>query len=495
MTNDIVALIEYYEKEKGIARDRVVAALEFAFISAYRKMVPGAESIENLRAEVNTSKGTTRIFATLEVVADDDYIDKFNEVPLNLASKRNPDAKLEDEMEFDVTPKDFGRIAVQTAKQTMMQRLRQAEKEMIYEEFKDRAGDIVSGTVRRFDRNDVMLDLGKFEGTMPSRERVQTEEYNIGDRIRAYVVAVENEGRGPEIILSRSHPNFVRRLFEAEVNEIADHTVEIRGIAREAGYRTKVAVWSDDSKVDPVGACVGLKGARVKNIVRELNNEKVDIIRWNDDPAEFIHEALKPAQLRSVKVDEENKSIHVTVDEEDLSKAIGRRGQNARLSSRLMGWDVQVRKDESKLEQFQAKVADAAHSVAEQLGLDEGMADALFRAGGTGPEMIVDMPVEYISQAIGVDEAKARDILTRAHGIVGRELPPELTGDSTTPSESTTSEPVTEENAASAPAEEAADAAEETKEEDAADDDAAASTPESTEQEAPAESEAKNPTS
>src|SRR5690606_15646940 len=167
--------------------------------------------------------------------------DKFNQVPLSLASKRNPEAKSGDEMEFDVTPKDFGRIAVQTAKQTMMQRLRQAEKEMIYEEFKDRAGDVVSGTVRRFDRSDVMVDRGKFEGVMPSRERVQTEEYNIGDRIRAYVVAVENEGRGPEIILSRSHPNFVRRLFEAEVNEISDRTVEIRGIAREAGYRTKVA--------------------------------------------------------------------------------------------------------------------------------------------------------------------------------------------------------------------------------------------------------------
>ena len=343
MTNDIVALIDYYEKEKGIDRDKVVAALEYAFISAYRKMVPGADAIEVLRADVNTKKGETRIFASLTAVADEEQTDKFNQVPVKLAIRRKPDVQPGDILEFDVTPKDFGRIAVQTAKQTMMQRLRQAEKEMIYEEFKDRAGDIVSGTVRRFDRSDVLIDLGKFEGVMPSRERVQTEEYNIGDRIRAYVVAVENEGRGPEIILSRSHPNFVRRLFEAEVNEISDRTVEIRGIAREAGYRTKVAVWSTDDKVDPVGACVGLRGARVKNIVRELNNEKVDIIRWSDDPEEFVREALKPAVLRSITVDQENRVIHVTVDEEDLSKAIGRRGQNARLSSRLMGWDVQVR--------------------------------------------------------------------------------------------------------------------------------------------------------
>jgi N utilization substance protein A len=414
MTNDIVALIDYYEKEKGIDRDKVVAALEYAFISAYRKMVPGADAIETLRAEVNTKKGETRIFASLKVVPDEAYADKFNEVPLKLASRRKADAAAEDQMEFDVTPKDFGRIAVQTAKQTMMQRLRQAEKEMIYEEFKDRAGDIVSGTVRRFDRSDVLIDLGKFEGIMPSRERVQTEEYNIGDRIRAYVVAVENEGRGPEIILSRSHPNFVRRLFEAEVNEISDRTVEIRGIAREAGYRTKVAVWSTDDKVDPVGACVGLRGARVKNIVRELNNEKVDIIRWSDDPEEFVREALKPAVLRTITVDADARVLHVTVDEEDLSKAIGRRGQNARLSSRLMGWDVQVRKDESKLEQFEKKIAGAAHSIAEQLGLDDDLADKLFRAGGMSVDLVADMDVDYISSNLEVSEERAQDILTRA---------------------------------------------------------------------------------
>ena len=418
MTNDIVALIEYYEKEKGIDRDKVVAALEYAFISAYRKMVPGADAIETLRAEVNTKKGETRIFASLKVVPDEEYTDKFNQVPLKLASRRNAGAAAEDQMEFDVTPKDFGRIAVQTAKQTMMQRLRQAEKEMIYEEFKDRAGDIVSGTVRRFDRSDVLVDLGKFEGIMPSRERVQTEEYNIGDRIRAYVVAVENEGRGPEIILSRSHPNFVRRLFEAEVNEISDHTVEIRGIAREAGFRTKVAVWSSDPKVDPVGACVGMRGARVKNIVRELNNEKVDIIRWSEDPKEFVREALKPAELRSITVDEANHVVHVTVDEIDLSKAIGRKGQNARLSSRLMGWDVQVRRDESKEEQFKEKLGGAAHTLGEQLGITDELANKLTLAGGFNPEMVVDMPADYIAAALEITEEAAEAILVRAHGIV-----------------------------------------------------------------------------
>ncbi len=418
MTNDIVALIEYYEKEKGIDRDKVVAALEFAFISAYRKMVPGADAIETLRADVNTRKGETRIFASLNVVPDGDYQDKFNEVPLSTALKKMPEAQPGDTLEFNVTPKDFGRIAVQTAKQTMMQRLRQAEKEMIYEEFKDRAGDVVSGTVRRFERNDVMIDLGKFEGVMPNKERVQGEDYNIGDRIRCYVLAVENEGRGPEIILSRSHPNFVRRLFEAEVNEISDHTVEIRGIAREAGFRTKVAVWSADPKVDPVGACVGMRGARVKNIVRELNNEKVDIIRWSEDPEEFIREALKPAELRSITVDKENKIVHVTVDEADLSKAIGRKGQNARLSSRLMGWDVQVRRDESKEEQFKEKIGGAAHTLGEQLGISDELAEKLTLAGGIAPEYIVGMSEEDIGEALEIGAEEAAPILDRARQLV-----------------------------------------------------------------------------
>jgi len=413
MTNDTVALIDYYEKEKGIARDKVLAALEFAFISAYRKMVPGADAIETLRADVDTRKGDTVIFASLTVVADDDYVDKFNEVPLSLAQKNKPEAQLADTVDFNVTPKNFGRIATQTAKQTMMQRLRMAEKEMIYEEYKDRAGDIVSGTVRRFEKSDVLIDLGKFEGRIPSRERVVTEDYNIGDRIRLYVVAVENEARGPEIILSRSHPNFVRRLFESEVAEIADGTVDLRGIAREAGYRTKVAVATADDKVDPVGACVGLRGARVKNIVRELNNEKVDIIRWSDDPAEFVVEALKPTVIRSMSLDREAKVVSVTVDEEELSKAIGRRGQNARLTAKLMGWDVQVSKDDSQHEQFEARLGDAASTLADQLGIDAEMGEKLFRAGGATAELVAQMPAEYIASALEISEEEAATLLSK----------------------------------------------------------------------------------
>ena len=473
MTNDIVALIDYYEKEKGIDRQKVIEALENAFITACRRMVPATEGTENLRADVNVRKGETRIYATLVAVPDEELTDKYNQVPLSVARKRDPEAEPGQEIEFDVTPKDFGRIAVQTAKQTMMQRLRQAEKEMIYEEFKDRAGDIVSGTVRRFDRSDVLVDLGKFEGGMPARERVATEEYNIGDRIRAYVVAVENEGRGPEIILSRSHPNFVRRLFEAEVSEISDHTVEIRGIAREAGYRTKVAVYSNDPKVDPVGACVGLRGARVKNIVRELNNEKVDIIRWSDDLEEFVTDALKPATRKSVSIDEENHVINVTVEEEDLSKAIGRRGQNARLSSRLLGWDVQVRKDESEAEKFQTKISDAAQHLVEGLAITPEVAEQLLKAGGMTLDLVVQMDAQYVAGATGLDESEAAAVLERAREALGNPAaepeesetteetpePEETTAEESEPSETDTEPaPAAAENAeASEPESEATD--------------------------------------
>jgi len=292
----------------------------------------------------------------------------------------------------------------------MMQRIRQAEKEMIYDEFKDRAGEIVSGTVRRFERSDVVIDLGKFEATMPMRERVQTEDYNIGDRIRAYVLAVENGPRGPEIVLSRSHPNFVRRLFEVEVSEIADRTVEIRGIAREAGYRTKIAVHSANDKVDPVGACVGMRGSRVKNIVRELNNEKVDIIRWSNDPKEFVLEALKPAKIKGVTLDPDKKTINIRVDEDQLSLAIGKRGQNARLTSRLVGWDINIEKDESKEQAFEQRVAQASKILSEKLGIDDAMATTLCKGGLVNIDGILEVEPQDIADILGIDLEKAQAI-------------------------------------------------------------------------------------
>ncbi|MCB1236843.1 MAG: transcription termination/antitermination protein NusA, partial [Verrucomicrobiae bacterium] len=371
-----------------------------------------------LKIHIDPDKGKIKATATLVVV--DRVTAPYDEIDIFTARRIRPEIQVGDDLEVEVTPKNFGRIAAQTAKQAMMQRLRQAEKELIYDEFKDRAGDVVSGVVRRFERSDVMIDLGKFEGVMPSRERVSTEEYNIGDRIRVYVVAVENGPRGPEIILSRSHPNFVRRLFESEVSEIADRTVEIRSLAREAGYRTKVAVYSSDEKVDPVGACVGLRGARVKNIVRELNNEKVDIIRWSDNVREFVEDALKPAKIRTIELNEAEKRVRVTVDEEELSKAIGRRGQNARLTSRLIGWDVQVEKDESAHEAFEARVAEAAGVLESALGIEGEKAMTLVRGGLNSLEILAtSVDAIDIAEILESDESEGEAILARARAAFG----------------------------------------------------------------------------
>ena len=431
MTNDIKALIDYYEREKGLSREKILLALESAFLSAYRKMVPGSGSINSLRAEINVDKGKVRIFADLEVVPDEEYSDKFNQIPLSLAVKLDKNAVLHDLLPTNITPKGFGRIAVQTARQTMLQKLLDAEKEMLYDEFKDRAGDLVTGTIRRFEKGDIFVDLGKFEGVMTSRERVPNEDYSVGDRMRFYVVEVRTEARGPEVILSRSHPNLVRRLFESEVVEIGDQTVEIHGIAREAGYRTKVAVISHDDKVDPVGACVGMRGARVKNIVRELNNEKVDILEWTEDPVTFVREALSPVEPREITVDEEARKIFVIVqDDKDLSKAIGRRGQNARLTSRLMGWDVQVRVfdvQEAEKRQSQAAAEEvmrqcqaAAKTLSEQLEIPEETAMGLVTMGGTDLVALTGFEASDIAESMGIPAEEAAQILNKARDLISQ---------------------------------------------------------------------------
>jgi len=415
MNSDLISGLDYFEREKGIKREVLLEAVQNALLSASKKAIGPAR---DLRIDIDGKTGKIRALANLIVV--ETVTNQHDEISLAKARTIKPDVQVGESIEVEVTPKDFGRIAAQTAKQAMMQRIRQAEKEMIYDEFKDRAGEIVSGTVRRFERSDVIIDLGRFEAVMPARERVQTEDYNVGDRIRAYVVAVENGPRGPEIILSRSHPNFVRRLFETEVSEIADRTVEIRSIAREAGYRTKIAVYSANEKVDPVGACVGMKGSRVKNIVRELNNEKVDIIRWSPDPKEFALEALKPAKVKSVTLDEERKTMLIRVDEDQLSLAIGKRGQNARLTSRLLGWEINIEKDETAKEAFANSVAKASRSLATALNIDEETAHKLITAGMNSVEGILSAEPQDIAEATGVDIAKANEIYSAAQAAYNK---------------------------------------------------------------------------
>lgn len=409
MISELKALFDYYEKEKGIDRGKMVEALQQALLAASKKSIGPARE---LRIVIDPDKGTIKAWARL--VAVETVSNPWEEIPIDKARKVKKDAQPGDEIDLEVTPKNMGRIAAQTAKQTMLQRLRMAEKENLYDEFKDRTGDVVSGVIRRFDKSDVVVDLGKFEGIMPSKERVTTEDYTPGDRMRFYVKAVEKEGaRGPEIILSRAHVNFVRRLFEFEVSEIADRTVEIASIAREAGYRTKVAVHSADDKVDPVGACVGMRGARVKNIVRELNNEKVDIIRWHADPATFIREALKPIKVLSIQVAPDRSAARLTVSDEELSKAIGRRGQNARLTSRLVGMELNIERDEHAAEVFEGQMDTAAHDLENALGINLDTARKLIQGGLGDLGMLMQVELEDITDALQGDAQLAAQVFER----------------------------------------------------------------------------------
>jgi N utilization substance protein A len=402
MNADFLAVLEFWEREKGISRDVLVSAVQEALLSAAKKAVGPARE---LRVEIDPKNGDIRAYAKL-VVADR-VISKHDQISVFDARRTKPDAQVGDELELEVTPTGFGRIASQYAKQALMQHIRRAEKALIFTEFKDRVGDIIGGTVRRFDRSDVLVDLGKYEALLPNKERVPTEEYQVGERIRCYVKAVEQGPHGPEIILSRADPRFVIKLFQLEVSEINDGTIEIKGIAREPGFRTKLAVWTRDEKVDPVGACVGLRGQRVKNIVRELNNEKVDIIRWDPNVRNFITNALSPAKLKTFEIDDANKRVKIIVSEDQLSLAIGKRGQNARLTSKLTGWQVDIEAEVVVTKGFEEKVAEAVELLAAISGISREHADALVHAGLTRLEDLLQADVSDLADIPQIGEQAA----------------------------------------------------------------------------------------
>jgi len=392
MNADFLAVLEFWEREKGINRDVLVAAVHEALLSAAKKAVGPARE---LRVVIDQKNGDIKAFAKLMV--SDRVVSKHDQISVFDARRIKPDAQVGEELEIEVTPVGFGRIAAQFAKQAFIQHMGRAEKQLIFTEFKDRVGDIISGTVRRFERSDVIVDLVKYEALLPNRERVPTEEYQVGERIRCYVKAVEQGPHGPEIILSRADPRFVIKLFQLEVSEINDGTIEIKGIAREPGFRTKLAVWTRDEKVDPVGACVGLRGQRVKNIVRELNNEKVDIIRWDPNVRTFITNALAPAKLKAFQINETSKRVKITVSEDQLSLAIGKRGQNARLTSKLTGWQVDIEPEVVVTKGFEEKVAEAVESLAAIPGISREQADVLVHHGLTRLEDLLQADVSDLA--------------------------------------------------------------------------------------------------
>jgi N utilization substance protein A len=414
MNADFLAVLEFWEREKGISRDVLVGAVHESLLSAAKKAVGPARE---MRVAIDPKNGDIKAFAKL--VVSEKVISQHDQISVFDARRIKSDAQVGEEVEVEVTPVGFGRIAAQYAKQALMQQLRRAEKQLIFTEFKDRVGDIISGTVRRFDRSDVIVDLGKYEALLPNRERVPTEEYQVGERIRCYVKAVEQGPHGPEIILSRADPRFVIKLFQLEVSEINDGTIEVKGIAREPGFRTKLAVWTRDEKVDPVGACVGLRGQRVKNIVRELNNEKVDIIRWDPNVRNFITNALAPAKLKAFEIDEATKRVKIIVSEDQLSLAIGKRGQNARLTSKLTGWQVDVEPEVVVTKGFEEKVAEAVESLAAIPGISREQADALVHNGLLRLEDLLQADVSDLSGMPQIGE-QAGTILESARAEAAR---------------------------------------------------------------------------
>lgn len=402
MSSEILTVLEYMEKERGIARADMIAAIVNAIKAA---AVRGVNSGQELRIDINPRNGQLKAFAQLKVV--DSVSDPKLEIHVEKAQALRAGAAIGETVEREIHLSELGRIAAQAARQAVTQKLRQFEKDRIYDDYKDSVGNIITGTVRRRERNDIYIDLGKAEAVLPGREQVPGEEYQTGDRIRALLLAIESTPRGPELVLSRGSPKFVRRLFEVEVGEIADGTVKIEAFAREPGYRTKIAVTSTDPKVDPVGACVGARGARVKTIVRELNGEKVDIINWFTDPKQMVLEALKPAVPRHIALDERGKRILLKVATEDLAVAIGKKGQNARLTSRLLGWRIDI--EEHKSESLDPR-SQAVKTLSTAFGLSPALAERLVNIGINSPAAFEGVDSEALIEA-GFSPEEAATIL------------------------------------------------------------------------------------
>lgn len=339
-SNELLLATEYLEKEKKIPRAVLVDAIEAALITAYKK---NYDSARNVRVELNLDSGTFRVISRKEVV--EEVFDDREEIDLSTALVKNPAYEVGDIYEEDVTPKDFGRVGAQAAKQAVMQRLRDAEREILYEEFIDKEEDIMTGVIDRVDHRYVYVNLGRTEAVLSEAERSPNESYVPNARIKVYVNKVEQTTKGPQIFVSRSHPGLLKRLFEQEVPEIFEGTVEVKSVAREAGDRSKISVYSENPDIDAVGACVGAKGARVEAVVEELGGEKIDIVQWSDDPKVFVRNALSPSQVIDVIVDEEKQSTTVIVPDYQLSLAIGKRGQNARLAAKLTGWKIDIKSE------------------------------------------------------------------------------------------------------------------------------------------------------
>ena len=357
---ELILALEELEKEKGIKKEYVLESIETALVTAYKR---NFDALENVKVDIDHKTGATHIYSVKEIVENAN--DEVTEISLEEAHKINKNLTYGDTVDIEIVPKDFGRIAAQTAKQVIIQKLREVERDLIFDEYSQRKGEIVSGIIQKADKNIVVVDLGRIEGIMLSKEQVPTEKYRVNDKIKAYIVDVERGLKGaPQVMISRSHPDFVRKLLEFEIPEIYEGLIEIKSVSRDPGLRSKVAVYSPDENIDPVGSCVGQKGIRIQNVINELHGEKIDVIEWNADPSIFISSALLPAQIMAVDVKEEEKFAQVIVPDDQLSLAIGKAGQNARLAAKLTGWKIDI-KSESQFREMLAKRAEEANAAAD----------------------------------------------------------------------------------------------------------------------------------
>ncbi len=370
MNTEFLEALDDLEKEKGISKELLVEAIESALVSAYKKNYGNAQ---NVRVCIDQESGDIDVYRQKEIV--EEVFDPLIEVSLEEAQSYDPSYELGDIVEYQVTPRDFGRIAAQTAKQVVVQRIREAERGMIYDDYVNRQGEIVTGTIQRVSNETVFVNMGRTEGILAVTEQVRGEKYTVNSRLKVYIMDVKRTTKGPQVYLSRSHPGLVKRLFELEVPEIQDGIVEIRSVAREAGSRSKIAVYTDDENVDPVGACVGARGCRVQAVVDELFGEKIDIICWSDDPVEMISSALSPAKVEMVLPAEEGKAATVVVPDYQLSLAIGKEGQNVRLAAKLCGWKIDIKSHSQYFGNEDENAAEEAEEPAEAAAVAEAAAD------------------------------------------------------------------------------------------------------------------------
>jgi transcription termination/antitermination protein NusA len=413
MLPDLNRVIEQVSKEKGIDRQVIVDALKDAMLSAAKRTYGPEKKIE---AQWNAEIGEVELFEIRTVV--DQIQDPENEVTLAEARRSiDPEAEVGDELLAKLPPEKFGRIAAQAAKQNIIQRVRDAERDSIFKEFKTRKGELATGTVQRFEKKNIIVNLGRADAILPEKEQIPRERYRQGDRIRAYIVDVELSSRGPQIILSRTHPGLLIELFRQEVPEIYEGIVEVKGAAREPGGRAKFAVTSHDRDVDPVGACVGMRGTRVQAVVQELRNEKIDIVEWTADPAEYVCRALAPAKVSRIILDEDEHAMEVIVPDDQLSLAIGKKGQNVRLASRLTTWKLDVR-SESEAED-EARRARASLSAIP--GLGDVTAELLYQYGFKSAEELAASDAETVGEVEGIGPDRADGILTAARERVAQQ--------------------------------------------------------------------------